>query len=796
MSLPSFVVPSPEGATLSNIEDRQPPADRYGHHETSELEMFENENDDTGHEQREPTFSSSSDPSHPVNIIVEVAQSSVIQPPYISSPAFTATPVIAPRPRARFNVHHLPGDLDTEEGQEIDSEPVTPRTRRRSFLLSVINSTARPRLKAPTPHPRRLSALPISEVSSDDTQETPVAPLRKAFAGVTPRPGRGRGRLSHPLAQVFVPETTESVSETGDGNSNSPYDSAGERMSFISTASSHDLTTHVRANTSYDPAIGLGERGRTGRFDAQKLNTYLHVLNRRLQDENVALAEKLRKYEDVKLDPRLSIESFGRERRVSAASGLGDVEEDTGAEGWAEEKLELEGIVQKFEEDIEKLNQDKAQLQKNLDDERHQRTRDKERWRERMQEVEKGVADIVTGLERKVEEAEIWRAEAVEEIGKVTRDAERVRERLESERDLAMERADQAEIALESEKELGGALREANSKVSTLTSEFQAATIRIEELEDTLGSSRRQINDLKQELKEERLSHKLAQDDFHGQLSEMGAEVMHANARIVELDEMVTARDLDGQQLAEELESKERELSQLQQRIAESETDAADEIQRLKALAAESGESNAERLNLMKEQLSIAHDRIAQSEVDQEQANEHMEMLEKEAERHSELARHLEEALEAAEEKMRTDEEVLSELRAKLTTLEREQERQQALGSRPSSDEVEEALEAELDEANKEIARLNTLLQQSPARKAIEKVKDTRIEMLERERDDLVERIKTLRTSATELGTPSKVINMSGISPIHRHVLSMSMRAPKTPGKPLRDVSFLVEFRI
>ena len=671
--------------------------------------------------------------------------------------------MIAPRPRARFNVHQLPGDQDTEEEQETDSGPVTPRTRRRSFLLSVINSTARPRMKAPTPHPRRFSTLPISEVSSDDNQDTPVAPLRKAFLGVTPRPGRGR--LSHPLAQVLVPEAAESASETGDGNYNSPYDSAGERMSIISTASSHDLTTHMRANTSYDPAIGLGERGKTGRFDAQKLNTYLHVLNRRLQDENIALAEKLRKYEDVKPGPRLSIAGSGWERRASAASGLGGVNEESGAEGWAEEKLELETMVQKMEEDIDTLTEEKAQLLKNLDDERHERARDKERWRERM---EKEVSNLITALERKAEEAEARRAEVVEEIGKVNRDAERLRERLESERDLAMERAAQAEIALESGKELGGALREANSKVSALTSELQVATVRIEELEDTLDSSRRQIDDLKHDLKEEQLSYKLAQDDFHGQLSEMATEVMCATARISELDKMATERGLEGQQLVEELQLKERELSQLQKHIAETET--ANEIQ--------------------KEQLSDALERIAQFEADQGQENEHMEVLEREAERHSELARHLEEALEAAEEKMRTDEEALSELRAKLTILEREQERQQALGSRSLNNETEEVLEAELDEANKEIARLNTLLQQSPARKAVEKAKDARIEMLERERDDLLDRVKTLRASATEMATPSKVVNMSGISPIHRHVLSMSMKAPKTPGKPLRDVSF------
>jgi hypothetical protein len=66
--------------------------------------------------------------------------------------------------------------------------------------------------------------------------------------------------------------------------------------------------------------------------------------------------------------------------------------------------------------------------------------------------------------------------------------------------------------------------------------------------------------------------------------------------------------------------------------------------------------------------------------------------------------------------------------------------------------------------------------------------KDTKIEMLEKEREDLFERNKALRTTVTEMTTPNKVYNMSGISPIHRQVLSMSIRAPQTPGGPLRDV--------
>jgi exonuclease VII large subunit len=163
----------------------------------------------------------------------------------------------------------------------------------------------------------------------------------------------------------------------------------------------------------------------------------------------------------------------------------------------------------------------------------------------------------------------------------------------------------------------------------------------------------------------------------------------------------------------------------------------------------------------------------------------------------------MEDALEAAEQKMRTDEEAVADLKAKVSTLEREREREREMSrllkgqhSDESNAELEDALEAELEQAHKEIARLNERLQHSPARRAIEAAKDQRIETLEKDKEQLQARIKTLRSASFEMATPNKVANLSGISPIHRHVLSMSVRAPKTPGGPLKDVSWHYEFRV
>ncbi|KAH0836767.1 hypothetical protein J3R83DRAFT_8515 [Lanmaoa asiatica] len=795
-SLPSMVIQPPD-EYLSRTSDEDQDASPYGHEEQLESEPERAPNTDDGRtSDRDPTFSSaSSDPSYPMDRTIQATRSPIAPSTALSSPApstaFTPTPAIAPRPRARFNIPPPPQELYTQEDIEVDSEPVTPHTRRRSFLLSVINSTARPRMKVvPTPHPhRRLSALPVMSEVAEDGQATPAITMYKAFAGITPRPRRGR--MSHPLAQTYLPDGD--ASEAGDGDNLAPYDDVSERASVISTTSSHDLVTHVRANTSYDPALGLGERGKMGRFDAQKLNGYLHGLNRRLQEENVDLIARLQKYEEVKQGPRLSVESAGRGRRISAGNSLDDVEEESSAEGWAEERLELEALVQKMTEDLDQVTVEKDQVAKDLERERSERARDKDRWRERMAEVEKGVSEIVGELERRVEEAEERHADAVEEISKIKRDAEKVRDHLETERDLALERAAKADSALESGKELGGALKEANVKISALSSDLQAATAHVKELEEESTALYRKVGGLQKELKEEKLSNKLAEEDFHSQLSEMGTEVMRATARVSELQRELTECNTDFDRLEGELQVKSDKLAELQRCAAQGDRETAEELRSLKSYIVELEESTAERVKGLQEQLVRAQDRVDQYEVEEEYANDRMDRLEKEAERAAELGQQMEEALEAAEEKMKSDQERMADLRSRLAVLEREQEKQRDLVTvnMPSNHEAEEALEAELDEANREIARLSALLQQSPARRAIDKAKETRIEVLEREKEELLERVRALKSSHSEMATPHRVVNTSGISPIHRHVLSMSLKAPKTPGAPLKDLSWL-----
>ncbi|KAJ3782678.1 hypothetical protein GGU10DRAFT_389676 [Lentinula aff. detonsa] len=749
--------------------------------------------------------------------------SSPMAPMATPSPAF-------PRPRARFDLPDGSPDENREaearglNGEEMSlEEPITPQTRRRSFFLSVINSTARPRMKFPTPHPRD-KIIPDTPSTAHATplaggrnvvQNTPIA-LQSAFAGVTPKPRfNPANRSSHPLAhtQTFTSSST-SESEAGeetDGtvrpeNNNehvpwttpapaasvahfSPYDEAAlNGASFISTASSHDLTTHPRANTSFDPAMGFAGNAPghgVGRFNANKLNTYLHGLNRKLQEENEALLERNRILEEAQGKSSLasvpptpatsaigSRRQSGGSRRLSAVSNLGDLQEEAN-EGWMEEKAELEEMVETFRNEAEQYMKEKDEVDKALEEEIQERARDKERWKERMSEVQKGVEEIVRDLEHKLHAAE-EDAQNGEKAG-----LERVNElekklvEVQAQRDDAVARAENAESALGDNQELGGELRNANDRASNLMSDLRNANSQIKELEQELIRSEEFVDGLEHDLTEQ----KNISADLRNELEFK--------------DKQIEAQQAEVRHLEQAHQKTEKMLSATKEYVAKIEEDVSAAVEQVESLERE---------------LEVTRDEVKRLKVIAADKEAQCEQLAEESERAAELAQQMEEALEAAEKKMSEDEDELAVVKGKLAALEREKELQKELSSKsfdPShlasapaaqvaAHEAEiEALEQELDNATKEIARLNTVLNQSPARKAMGKAKDARIEILEQENEALTERIKTLRMTVNDLNTPSKVINTSGISPLYRRALSMSIRAPKTPGGPLRDMSWL-----
>ncbi|KAI0664228.1 hypothetical protein C8Q70DRAFT_225129 [Cubamyces menziesii] len=808
----------------------------YQHESSSDQQQAEDISDHpsqhSSQQSREPTFSSEEADSTSLRRSSGSAVRNMRSPTPLSvafsspgSALFTPTPAFQPRPRARFNVplasttpelptttpqqHQVRFDTDEtpkqqvyeyegeEEHDEIragSEDPTTPYAHKRSFLLSVINSTARPRLRHPTPHPGNTSDESQSQSpgtqsqspgSQSQVQATPGVGLRKAFAGITPRPAAvKRARLSHPLTQTW-----NVASDSGSG-SESPYDHNVDRASFVSTASSHDLTTHARANASFDPIIGLGERGHgVGRFNAGKLNSYLHGLNRRLQEENEMLMARLRTFEekygkDVDASPSPNpapsstatpawdpppTRRMSGGRRVSAgpALGLGDVAEDV-AEAWLEEKAALEEMVDELKEELETCTTEKAKAEEALQVERAERARDKERWRERMTEVEKGVEGIVADLEKRLNDAEEAAKHAEEEKAEGIKDAERRLAVVQVEKEVLAERLKKAESALESGRDLGSEVNAANERLAKVQGELQNAQRQIRELEEEVMRADARLDDTEAALHAERKRTAALEEELREKMDELTDTVHHA------------------ENLEEDVRKARAQLREAESAAAQYEADAA---------------ADNARIQDLERQLSAAQANANHLATELELEQQENDRLMEDAEKASELARQMEAALEAAEKKMLADEQEVATLKATITSLERAAERQQErsvsqLG--PSNSTIArdlqaevDALEAELDDAHKEIARLNTIVAQSPARKAIERAKDARIELLEKERDDLLDRLKSMKNQSTIFGTPGRLVNASSMSPMHRHLLNISFKSPKTPGGPLRDFSWL-----
>lgn len=670
----------------------------------------------------------------------------------------TTTPADTPpyEPKSELYDHDSQEELTETENHTPDA-PATPHSRRRSFLLSVIHSTARPTIR-PLPGKRTRFEEPNTSI---DPAATPVPnSLRSAFAGVTPRPrvslGSGLGRVKgtpHPLAAGIIPEE-ESESDSSPSSlrvSSIPHHLAvtplrsdihfegAENQSYISTASSHDLTTHHPANASFDPLMMPGGAGAVGRLNKGKLNTYLYGLNRRLEEENKALLERITALEGSggsnDGDSQQSTSHAGGRRSSSAFAGGANMLGDVAEEAWMEEKIELEAEIEELKAAALEAHSAAQAAELELEE---VEVKEKDRWKQKMAELEKGVERIVGDLEHKLKDAE----------------------RQLDDRDAIIEeeraRSANAESLLESRNDLGGELKAANERVSEISASLARANSQVANMEDELGRSDSQVERLEADLSES----KGEVERLEGEVEELGEELKRA----------VIAQELG----AAELEKANEYIAEIEEEMDE----ATERIQQLET-ALGSEEANVA-------ELEAAH---AESKAT---VQRHQAQLD----RAREIEAHMQEALDLSDQQNREQEELLCQLKSTVASLERENQRllersnnfsmhssQHNVSVGPTDADLE-ALEDELDHANKEIARLNALLSQSPARKAMDKAKEAKIQLLEKENGELAERMQALKFT-----TPSKTANASGLSPAHRQALSMVMRTPKTPGAPLRDVS-------
>ena len=559
------------------------------------------------------------------------------------------------------------GEQEDEEDEGLEQEgggEKTPIAARKEFFLSVVNSTvrfgARPRLSgrwgnttsmiAPTPQPANATRAKTATKTTLNT---------------------------YPRRHSLNPLTTPASAST-------PH---SRRLSEdTSTATSHDLTLHPRVNASFDPT--MGPKGAAGRFNATKLNAYLHALNRRLVEEN------------EELTARLNALCVQRGRSGGRGGGsVSDLSNNTTA-------MEREGEIEELRGKLEELEQE--------------RERDRERWKGRMREVEEGVGALVKELEDRATDAE-RRAMAASQSAK----------RAESAETVDQEQANRVE-------EESARLRNENAHLKT----------RLATVDATKASLQKHAGQLEEQLQK-----------AHAQIQELDSALASSEANAEGF-----ASELAGTQV--ELDGTLEDVDALRQRATELEE------------RAEAAEESVDRLT---HALEDAEERIVQSE---EEVGG-LKARTRELERRNALSFN------------QSQSQSQSRGGGGLTTINEEKSTfidQSEAVSRASQVQVHiqelEILEHELDTAHREIARLNHLLSDSPTRTALQQAKDVRIAVLEKEKAELEERVRTLRVmlGAAGAGAAGTSAFPGGISPAVNRTLAI-LKTPKTPGGPLREVS-------
>ncbi len=289
-----------------------------------------------------------------------------------------------------------------------------------------------------------------------------------------------------------------------------------------STASSHDLTVHPRANASFDPTTG--PKGAAGRFNATKLNAYLHALNRRLVEENEELTARLNV---------LSAQQGG-----SRGRGGGDfshISNNTTA-------MEREGEIDELRRKLEGLE--------------GEREKDKERWKERMREVEEGVGGLVKELEERAADAE-RRAMAASQRAKRAEDGEAV---------------DQVQADRVGEE--AARLREENANLKTRLATVDATKASLQkhagQLEEQLQKAHAQIQELDSALANSEANAEGFAEELAGTQVELEGALEDVDAlrqRAAELEERAEAAEESVDRLTRTLEDAEARIVQSEEEV-------------------------------------------------------------------------------------------------------------------------------------------------------------------------------------------------------------------------------------
>jgi DNA repair exonuclease SbcCD ATPase subunit len=408
---------------------------------------------------------------------------------------------------------------------------------------------------------------------------------------------------------------------------------------------------------------------------------------------------------------------------------------------------------------------------------------------------------LVSALEEKAAEDDKVKEQLRDALKKSEEKCAHLIEDLEAEKEARRRGAEKFKMQIES------ASREVESLVEDLDHKLASKEEEIKVLKERLGQDGREadrVKDAEERAEKAREAREVAERKAVG----MERDLERCKSDLDRRAREVSALERKSEELASALRDEKATTTALSNQLQDSSSRLSEMESR--ALSAESGlEELASELSSKQASLVSANVRISTLEAELKRNETDIEERQK-----------LEAALDECERKLVTDDEDIRSLRKKTEALEEEvqsarrQTHRQPHPSELESDtssmdtapeemmRVEEHeriitdLEAQLDEAHRDIGRLEHQLAGSPASKALAQAKDVRIELLEKERQELMERVDALRGAlgagdadgTLKPSTPGAgAASSTPARPLHKAVLSL--RTPKTPGAPLKDVS-------
>ncbi|KAF8312563.1 uncharacterized protein EI90DRAFT_3186603 [Cantharellus anzutake] len=541
---------------------------------------------------------------------------------------------------------------------------------------------------------------------------------RPRFAAPTPHP-RAKPRLSHPLSQVYTPGLAE------------------KDTSFISTASSHDLATHARANASFDPTTDIGAK-----FNHLKLNTYLHGLNKHLSEENKRLQGLLGQQQDVR----------GESASPKSAKVLSDI-----VQALQEDLAQMQAERDELRDEVEKMDEMAKEFRK--------RDENQEKQVESLElRVKKAEEELKRRTELHAKSAKELTEGAEAIINEMQAKLDNTEEQVKSLRTRLVKEGHEAERVREAE-ENAEALRDAKTKVEV---ELVKATREANDLKEQvviLGSSAAKLEGdverLEDNLANERANVKRLQEEGEIRTSEDRKKLIALEAKLAERQMLFEQQD-------QEIQAMDNDLANAMSHEALME----EQVRQMEAALKES----EEKLQIADEDIRVYRRKV--------------EFLSKEREQAQLEAAHARAKLGNPSDSHEA-EDVSSTSGSSTTVAEGTLPVSQAEHERIVSD-----LEAQLEDAEREIGRLEHAMKESPALEAIKKAKTMRIEALEADNKELQEQVTTLQSALQDIAStnPNTRTPMKGnasFGTMRGWTTPSLLKTPRTPGGALRDLSWL-----